>query len=177
MPPGPNGGFCVLRSMQRSLLIPLVACLFSPLVAAQADPDSVPMEFRGTHPPDSAVLALLDAESRIMEEHRDVAVRDSLRRPLLSDGYFYHGIDGAPIDLAGLTARQTRNGFKLIRAKVLREVLYQYENSAILVLHEESTVEDKGVVRTRARSTLLVMAKENERWVFLADIIGQDPAR
>jgi uncharacterized protein YqfB (UPF0267 family) len=74
-----------------------------------------------------------------------------------------------------LTARQTRNGFKVLSMKVLSETLYQYENSAILVLNEQMTVQDKGEVKDRTRSTLIVMAKENGRWVMQADIIGQDP--
>ena len=82
------------------------------------------MTFAGTHPPGSAVLALLRTESEIMEKHRVVAVRDSLRKEILSPGWFYHGVDGMPIDLKGLTARQTRNGFKLIDAEVMREILY-----------------------------------------------------
>jgi hypothetical protein len=173
--------FTFLRPMAiiRILTVLLALGYFQPNVArcqltATGTPE-IHMTFSGTHPPDSAVLALLSAESAIMDQHRDVAVRDSLRRQLLSPGWFYHGIDGAPIDLDGLTARQTRNGFKVLSVKVLSETLYQYENSAILILNEEMTVQDKGEVKDRTRSTLIVMAKENGRWVMQADIIGQDP--
>lgn len=142
---------------------------------APIDIGEVPMTFAGTHPPDSAVLALLAAESSIMEKYRVATLRDSLRKELLSPGWFYHGIDGMPIDLNGLTVRQTRNGFKLIDATVIREVLYQYENSAILVLHERMTLEDKGVVKERHGSLIMVLSKENGRWVIQAEIIGREP--
>ena len=154
------------------MLAPIVGRAQDPV---SVDPLEVPMVLKGTHPPDPEVIALLDAESHIMEDHRDVAMRDSLRRGLLSRSWFYHGIDGAPIDLDGLTARQTRNGFKVLSVKVHSETLYQYENSAILVLNEQLTVQDMGEVKDRTRSTLIVMAKENGRWVMQADIIGQDP--
>ncbi|MBL7963552.1 MAG: nuclear transport factor 2 family protein [Flavobacteriales bacterium] len=104
-----------------------------------------------------------------------MAVRDSSRKELLSPGWFYHDIDGMPIDLKGLTARQTRNGFKLINATVIREILYQYENTAILVLHERMTVEDKGVRKERSGSLIMVMGRENGRWVIQAESIGSEP--
>jgi hypothetical protein len=162
--------------MSRLILLTLAACSALIVIGQTTSPEVI-MEFRGTHPPDSSVLRLMEAEARIFEEHREVAVRDSLRRELLSPGWFYHGMDGMPIDLDGLTARQTRNGFKLIGTKGLREVLYQYESTAILMLHEESTVQDKGETHMARRSTLLVMSKEDGRWVFVADIIGKDPPR
>lgn len=162
------------------LLLPVALVLWLPSMSAAQAPvpptnGEVPMTFAGTHPPDPAVLALLKAESEIMEQHRVVAVRDSLRKELLSPGWFYHGIDGMPIDLKGLTARQTRNGFKLIEASVLREILYQYENTAILVLHERMTVEDKGERKEVYGSLIMVLGKENGRWKIQAEAIGKEP--
>ena len=150
-----------------------LALLLSLSSAAQIT--EVAMTFAGTHPPDSAVLALLRTESEIMEKHRVVAVRDSLRKEILSPGWFYHGVDGMPIDLKGLTARQTRNGFKLIDAEVMREILYQYENTAILVLHERMTVEDKGERKEVYGSLIMVLGKENGRWKIQAEAIGSEP--
>jgi hypothetical protein len=161
----------------RYLVCAALLLLFDPSSRAQGPEVAVVREYRGTHQPDSAVLALLDEDARLFDTYRDVTVRDSLRRPLLSVGYFYHGLDGGPIDLDGLTRRQTRNGFKLLASRVLREILYQYEHTAVLVLHEELTTLDKGVTCTALRSCLLVMGKENGRWVFQADIIGKDPPR
>ncbi|MFZ1692278.1 MAG: nuclear transport factor 2 family protein [Flavobacteriales bacterium] len=155
-------------------IIPFVLALLLSLSSA-AQTTEVPMTFAGTHPPDSAVLALLAAESAIMEQHRHVSVRDSMRKELLSPGWFYHGIDGMPIDLKGLTARQTRNGFKMIEASVMREILYQYENTAILVLHEHMTLEDKGERKEVYGSLIMVLGKENGRWVIQAEAIGSEP--
>lgn len=91
------------------------------------------MKFDGTHPPHTEVLKLLEREGGIMDSVLNVKERDSLRKELLSKGWFYHGIDGLPIRLEGLTKRQTKNQFKQLEAKVISETLYQYETTAILV--------------------------------------------
>ncbi|HEY0976934.1 MAG TPA: hypothetical protein VGE21_05645 [Flavobacteriales bacterium] len=159
------------------VLCSIIFVLFS-LGSRAQDPVAAPArEYRGTQPPDSAVIQLLEEDARLFATYRDIAMRDSLRRRLLSPGYFYHGLDGKPIDLEGLTQRQERNGFKLLASSVLREILYQYESTAILVLHEELTTLDKGMTKTSLRSCMLVMGKENGRWVFQADIMGKDPPR
>ncbi|MCE2995078.1 MAG: hypothetical protein ACK5RG_08370 [Cyclobacteriaceae bacterium] len=131
-------------------------------------------KLEGTVKPDSAVLKLLTRYGEVFD-FRDVAVRDAKRKELVSPAYFYHGMDGAPISLAGLTKRQTKNNFKVLADSVYDEVLYQYENTAILIFKEWQHLTDKGVEKESINSVLIVMGKENGRWVVIADIIGMKP--
>ena len=131
-------------------------------------------EFEGTTKPDTAVLNLLTRYSEVFNI-RDVAERDAKRKSLVSPGYFYHGIDGAPIGLAGLTKRQTSNQFKVFADSVYDEVLYQYENTAVLMFKEWQHLTDKGVEKETLNSVLIVLGKENGKWVVIADIIGMKP--
>ncbi len=131
-------------------------------------------KFEGTVKPDSAVLKLLTQYGEVFD-FRDVAVRDAKRKELVSPAYFYHGMDGAPISLSGLTKRQTKNNFKVLADSVYDEVLYQYENTAILIFKEWQHLTDKGIEKESINSVLIVMGKEKEKWVVIADIIGMKP--
>ncbi|MFZ1288556.1 MAG: nuclear transport factor 2 family protein [Melioribacteraceae bacterium] len=122
------------------------------------------------------MLKLIERDADIFDKYREVSVRDSLRKEIISPGYFYHGIDGKPIVIDGLTKRQTINQFQLLAEEVLSETLYQYENSAILVYIVKLRVKDKGEVHDRLRSSLIVFSKENGEWKIMADIVGQDPS-
>lgn len=133
------------------------------------------IKMEGTHPPDSAVLKLLDDYAKIFEQYKNIAERDAIRKAILSPAYFYHGMDGAPISLEGLTKRQTKNEFKLIADSVYDEVLYQYEHTAIFIFKEWQHLVDKGVEKTGVNSVLIVLGKENGQWKILSDIIGQKP--
>lgn len=128
----------------------------------------------GTLPPDSAVISLLTKYGEAFDI-RDVAERDAKRKTIVSPGYFYHGIDGAPISLAGLTKRQTNNNFKVLADSVYDKVLYQYENTAVLIFKEWQHLTDKGVEKETLNSVLIVMGKEKGKWVVIADIIGMKP--
>lgn len=133
------------------------------------------MKFEGTHPPNKEVLALLEQEAKIMDNVRNVSQRDSLRAQILSKGFFYHGVDGKPINLDGLTKRQTKNNFQALEAKVISETLYQYESTAILVIMEWQKIKDKGVISDNYNSVLIVMGIENGKWKILSDIMGRKP--
>ena len=148
-----------------------IAVLFAPLASLAQQP----IKFEGTHPPDSNVLKLLDEYGKIFENYRNVAERDAKRKSILSPGYFYHGMDGAPIGLEGLTRRQTKNEFKLISDSVYASILYQYENTAIFAFREWQHIIDKGVEKEGTNSVLIVMNKESGEWKILSDIIGQKP--
>jgi len=143
--------------------------MFTTIVSAQD------MKFEGTHPPNSDVLKLLEREGVIMDSVKNVVERDSLRRQIISQGWFYHGIDGKPINLDGLTKRQSKNQFQTLDFKIISETLYQYETSAILVSIFWQKITDKGELRENYRSNLLVIGLENGQWKIQADIIGQDP--
>ena len=143
-------------------------------VVSQISPQE--MKYAGTYPPNPEVLKLLERDAEIFDKYREVSVRDSLRKEIISPEYFYHGIDGKPIDIEGLTKRQTKNQFQLLEEEVLNETLYQYENSAILVYIIKLKIKDKGEIHDRLRSSLIVFSKENSEWKIISDIVGQDPA-
>ena len=132
------------------------------------------VKHEGTQPADSAVLHLLQKYSEVFDI-RDVSGRDAARKEIVSPAYFYHGVDGAPISLSGLTKRQTKNNFKVMADSVYDEVLYQYENTAVLIFKEWQHLTDKGVEKESLNSVLIVMGKENGKWVVIADIIGMKP--
>jgi len=134
------------------------------------------IKYAGTHPPNPEVLKLMEKDAEIFDKYREVSVRDSLRKEIISPTYFYHGIDGKPIDIDGLTKRQTKNQFQLLEEEVLSETLYQYENSAILVYTVKLKLNDKGEIHERFRSNLMVFSKENGEWKIISDIVGQDPS-
>ncbi|MBL7871736.1 MAG: hypothetical protein JNM78_09015 [Cyclobacteriaceae bacterium] len=131
--------------------------------------------FKGTHSPDSALLILIKAYSESFDDNKTIAERDAKRKTLVSTAYFYHGIDGAPIGLEGLTKRQTNNNFNVFADSVYDEVLYQYENTAVLMFKEWQHLTDKGVVKESLNSVLILLGKENGKWKVLADIIGREP--
>jgi hypothetical protein len=133
------------------------------------------MKFAGTHPPNKDVLRLLEREGEIFDKVRDVKKRDSLRQQITSKGFFYHGLDGKPISLDGLTKRQTKNEFQFLQSKVISETLYQYETTAILVVMELQKVKDKGEIHETFNSVLIVMGIENGEWKIQADIVGRSP--
>lgn len=133
------------------------------------------MKFAGTHPPNKDVLKLLEREGEIFDKVREVKKRDSLRKQITSKGFFYHGLDGKPISLDGLTKRQTKNKFQFLQSQVISETLYQYEATAILVVMEKQKVKDKGEIHETYNSVLIVMGIENGEWKIQADIVGRSP--
>lgn len=153
----------------KSLILYCFIILFSSVTFAQK------IKYAGTHPPNPEVLKLMERDAEIFDKYREVSVRDSLRKEIISPAYFYHGIDGKPIDIDGVTKRQTKNQFQLLEEEVLNETLYQYENSAILVYVVKLKLKDKGEIHERLRSSLMVFSMENGEWEIISDIVGQDP--
>ena len=153
----------------KSIILFFLITIFSLSIYSQK------MKYAGTHPPNPDVLKLMERDAEIFDKYREVTIRDSLRKEIISPSYFYHGIDGKPIDINGLTKRQIKNQFQLIEEEVLSETLYQYENSAILVYTVKLKIKDKGKIHNRYRSNLMVFSKENGEWKIISDIVGQDP--
>ena len=154
----------------KSIILYCFVILFSSFTFAQQ------IKYGGTHSPNPEVLKLMERDAEIFDKYREVSVRDSLRKEIISPEYFYHGIDGKSIDIEGLTKRQTKNQFQLLEEEVLSETLYQYENSAILVYTVKLKIKDKGKIHDRYRSNLMVFSKENGEWKIISDIVGQDPS-
>ena len=154
----------------KSIILYCFVILFSSFTFAQQ------IKYAGTHSPNPEVLKLMERDAEIFDKYREVSVRDSLRKEIISPEYFYHGIDGKSIDIEGLTKRQTKNQFQLLEEEVLSETLYQYENSAILVYTVKLKIKDKRKIHDRYRSNLMVFSKENGEWKIISDIVGQDPS-
>jgi hypothetical protein len=154
-----------------SFSILFFAVLFSSVFSVPAQD----IKFAGTKPPVPAVVELVRKYEKALTEYKTVAERDANRKPLLSREYFYVGTDGTPIDSAGLTARQTRNDFKLDEIKRYDYVLFQYENTAILTYHSYEKGMDKGKPFEGRGTFVTVMGKEDGVWKIVSDIIGQDP--
>lgn len=154
--------------------ISLIICFLIALTFFCLSSHAQEMKFEGTHPPHPEVLKLLEREGAIMDSITHVVERDRLRKALLSKGWFYHGIDGLPISVDGLTKRQNNNQFKQLDFRVISETLYQYETTAILVSIFWQKNMDKGELENY-RSNLIVMGLENGEWKMQADIIGMNP--
>ena len=133
------------------------------------------IKYEGTKAPEKAVLELVAKyQAATTTSWKTIAERDTKRKQFVSNGYFYHGTDGKPIDFAGLTARQTKNNLS-IESTAYDLILYQYEAVAILAYHSHDKGMDKGEPFDGYGSNLIVMGKEKGVWKVIADIIGADP--
>ena len=153
-------------------------CLFLllallPAAASAQDPD---VRFAGSHPPEHAVLELMQRYAAATMDWDSVGDRDSLRAPLVAPGYFYHGQDGHPIGFDGLTARQTRNELRIDDFRIYDVVLHQYAHTAIATYKIYNRGEDRGAPFERYDSGAVVMTQTDDGWRVVADLIGQEPA-
>lgn len=159
--------------MKKNYILAAAVFLFFSNFASAQD-----IKFGGTRPPDTAVLNLLARYEEAARNFKTVVERDVRRKPLLSAGYFYHGMDGAPVDLDSLTRRQTKNKFTPGKDSLYSFTLFQYENTAIFSYKSYSTGgTDKGKPYEGTGSALIIMSKENGVWKIISDIIGQDPGK
>ena len=129
----------------------------------------------GTHPPDSAVIKLFENYFTATFDWKTVPERDSKRKSMVSADYFYHGMDGTPIDFAGLTARQTKNKLKLEKVVKFDVILHQYENTAIITYKNWLRGTDRGNTIEGYGSAAMVFSRENGVWKVIADILGREP--
>lgn len=150
-------------------------CLALLLVPASVAAQESDVRFAGSQAPDSAAIATATRYGAVMSDWSSVAERDSLRAGLVADGYIYHGVDGNPIGFEGLTARQTRNAFRIDERKIYDVVFHQYENTAILTYKMWQRGEDRGEPIEGHGSGVTVLTRTPEGWRVAADIIGQDP--
>ncbi len=159
--------------MKKNYILTIAILLFFSNFALAQD-----IKFGGTQPPDTAVINLLGRYQKAATNFKSVAERDARRKPLLSTGYFYHGMDGAPVDLDSLTRRQTKNKFIPGKDSLYSFTLFQYENTAVFSYKSYSTGGmDKGKLSEGTGSSLIIMSKENGVWKIISDVIGQDPKK
>lgn len=149
----------------------LLGLLLPASVAAQ----DFDVRFVGSHPPDPEVLELVRRYTPTLLGWTSIAARDSIRRPMVVPGYFYHDMDGSFIGFDGLTERHTRNDLRIIERTFYDVVLHQYENSAILTYKSWDRGSDKGHPFEGYGSAAMVMTRTPEGWRVVADIVGQEP--
>lgn len=150
--------------------------LLALLLPASAAAQGFDIRFAGSHPPAPEVLELVGRYAPALMGWTSVAERDSLRRPMVVPGYFYHDMDGSFIGFDGLTERHTRNDLRIHERTFYDVVLHQYENSAILTYKSWERGSDKGHLFEGYGSAAMVMTRTGEGWRVVADIVGQEPS-
>ncbi len=146
------------------------------LVPASTAAQDFDIQFAGSHPPDSSVVELVRRYAPTLMGWSTPAARDSVRRPMVVPGYFYHDMDGLPVGFDELTARHTRNDLRIHERWFYDVVLHQYEHTAVLTLKAWSRGSDKGHPFEGYGSAAMVLTRTAEGWRVVADIMGQEPA-
>ena len=107
----------------------------------------------------------------------DQKERDRVRGRLLTDDYFYMGVDGLPADKRLVMERQKRNELK-INSLVMTDVkILIYKDTAILTMRSTGAGVDKGAAWGGdgvANGHTTVMVKQKGAWRVAADIVGRD---
>ena len=103
--------------------------------------------------------------------------RDRVRERLLTEEYFYMGLDGLPAGKSHVMARQKRNGLRINSMKMTDIVIRMYGNTAILTMRSVGEGVDMGKAwggdGTQNGHTT-VMVKQKGKWLVAADIVGVD---
>lgn len=102
--------------------------------------------------------------------------RDRIRERLLTDDYFYMGIDGLPADKKFVIERQKRNGLRLTSFEFTDLKVRRYKNTAILTARFNNSGVDRGQPFSGDAPSGLttVMVKQKGRWRVAADIVGRE---
>ena len=150
----------------------LVLALLLPMSALAKDFD---IRVGGSRPADPDVMALVRRYTPHLMAWTSIEDRDAKRRPMVTDSYFYHDLNGSDIGFDGLTARHKKNDLRLTDCRFFDAVLYQEENSAILTYKSWQRGSDKGHPFEGTGSAAVVMTRTAKGWRVTADIMGQDP--
>lgn len=137
--------------------------------------DGLDMRTAGPLPPDAEVVALICRYLAVSFGDSSIADRDHQRRPLLAEGWIYHGIDGSPIGFEGLTQRQTRNELRVDERHTHDHTLFQHENTAVFTFKVWTRGEDKGRSFEGCGSWATVITRTEEGWRVAADVVGAEP--
>ncbi|WP_338240526.1 hypothetical protein [Aurantiacibacter hainanensis] len=155
----------------------LLALAATPVTAQDAAADLPPgIQFAGTHPPDPEAIAVALAYAEADQGYDSIAERDAARANLVSEGYFYHGLDGHPIDFTGLGERQTSNDMQDASERVTFDVtVHQYENTMLVTYKSWDVRMDRGAMRERLGSALMVLTRTDDGWKVASDFLGLQP--
>ena len=103
--------------------------------------------------------------------------RDKVRERLLTEDYFYMGMDGLPADKKLVMERQKRNGLKINSLKMTEIKIRLYGKTAILTMRSTGAGVDKGESWGGdgvENGHTTVMIKRKGKWLIAADIVGRD---
>lgn len=103
--------------------------------------------------------------------------RDKARELLLTDEYFYMGMDGLPAGKKLVMERQKRNGLKINSLKMTDIKIRVYGKTAILTMRSTGAGVDKGETwggDGAENGHTTVMIKQKGIWRVAADIVGRD---
>lgn len=105
--------------------------------------------------------------------------RDRIRERLLTDDYFYMGIDGLPADKKFVMERQKRNGLRLTAFEFTDLTVRRYKNTAILTMRFTNSGVDLGRAFSGDTPSGLttVMVKQKGKWRVAADVVGREVAK
>lgn len=120
------------------------------------------------------ILKVLNQYLKAMQA--DQPERDRVRERLLTEDYFYMGVDGLPASKKVVMERQKRNGLKINSLEMTSLTIHLYGDTAILTMRSEpNSGVDKGKPWTGAAGGhTTVMVKQKGAWRVAADVVGRD---
>ena len=107
----------------------------------------------------------------------DQTERDRVREQLLTDDYFYMGVDGLPAGKKFVMERQKRNGLRIKSLKMTDIEIRLYENTAILTMRSTGAGVDMGQAWDgdgKENGHTTIMIKQKGVWRIAADIVGRE---
>ena len=107
----------------------------------------------------------------------DQTERDRVRERLLTEDYFYMGVDGLPAGKSFVMQRQKRNGLRINSMKMTNIGIRLYGNTAILTMRSTGSGVDKGQAwggDGKENGHTTVMVKQKGVWRIAADIVARE---
>ena len=154
--------------MTQILIIFLTICLFSLAAIGQSPTKGSPSEAEK-----KAIMRVFDEYLKAMQS--DQPERDRVRETLLTEDYFYMGMDGLPAGKSHVMQRQKRNGLRITSMKMTDIVIRVYGNAAILTMRSAGAGVDMGKPwggDGKRNGHTTVMIKEKGKWLVAADVVG-----
>ncbi len=146
----------------------LFICLLSFAALAQSDRTKTAIDSEK-----QAILKVFNEYLKAMQA--DQTERDKVRERLLTEDYFYMGVDGLPAGKNFVMQRQKRNGLRINSLKMTDVEIRLYENTAILTMRSAGAGVDKGQAwggDGKQNGHTTVMVKQKGVWRVAADVVG-----
>lgn len=154
--------------MTQLLKIIVIVLLFSPAAIGQSAATGNLSDSEK-----KAIMAVFDEYLKAMQAEQPE--RDRVREKLLTEEYFYMGMDGLPAGKSHVMQRQKRNGLRINSMKMTDIVIRLYCNTAILTMRYSGAGVDMGKPwggDGKEEGFTTVMVKQKGKWLVAADIFG-----